>query len=163
SSVPPLRVATAHKFAITASRDMKKLAIIFSRFALGFAVATPGFINTFAADSGVAWEKSELHLRVTWPISAEESGVAVFSLDPTKPLIESLGISAKGPASTVVLKALNPVTLLTVGSRDSKNPQGWGAFFDNTPRRPHETYLVTLGKRRVQTTNKGTRTTISLA
>ena len=142
---------------------MNKLAIIFSRLALGFAVATPGIINTFAADSGVALEKSEMHLRLTWPISAEESGVAVFSLDPMKPLIESLGISAKGQASTVVMKALNPVTLLTVGSRDSKNPQGWGAFFDNTPRRPHETYLVALEQRRVQTTNHGARTTVSLA
>src|SRR5438128_2342385 len=142
---------------------MNKLAIIFSRLALGFAVATPGIINTFAADSGVALEKSEMHLRLTWPISAEESGVAVFSLDPMKPLIESLGISAKGQASTVVMKALNPVTLLTVGSRDSKNPQGWGAFFDNTQSRPHETYLVALEQRRVQATNHGARTTVSLA
>ena len=55
------------------------------------------------------------------------------------------------------------MTLLTVGSRDSKNPQGCGAFFDNTPRRPYETYVVTLGKRHVQTTNNGTRTTVSLA
>src|SRR5438552_5603291 len=142
---------------------MNKLATLFSRLALGFTVATLCFINTFAADSGVALEESDLQVRVTWPISAEESGVAVFSLDETKPLIESLGIGAKGRPATVVMKALNPVTLLTVGSRDSKNPQGWGAFFDNTSRRPYETYLVALGKRRVQTTNNGTRTTVSLA
>jgi hypothetical protein len=133
------------------------------RVTLCFSVTTLGFINTFAADSGVALEKSEMQLRVTWPISTEESGVAVFSLDETKPLIESFGIAAKGQPATVVMKALNPVTLLTVGSRDSKNPQGWGAFFDNTPRRPYETFLVTLGKRRVRTTNNGTRTTVSLA
>src|SRR5204863_8146694 len=89
--------------------------------------------------------------------------MAVFSLDEMKPLIESLSIAAKGRPSTVVMKALNPVTLLTVGSRDSKNPQGWGAFFDNTPRRPYQTYLVALEKRRVQTTHNGTRTTVSLA
>src|SRR5438094_1333052 len=142
---------------------MNKLATLFSRLALGFTVATLCFINTFAADSGVALEESDLQVRVTWPISAEESGVAVFSLDETRPLIESLGIAAKGQPSTVVVKALNPVTLLTVGSRDSKNPQGCGAFFDNTPRRPYETYVVTLGKRHVQTTNNGTRTTVSLA
>ena len=142
---------------------MNEVTDLLSRPALGFTVATLGFTNTFAADSGVALEKSEIQLRVTWPISAEESGLAVFSLDRTKPLIESLGLAAKGQPSTVVMKALNPVTLLTVGSRDSKNPQGWGAFFDNTPRRPYQMFLVTLGKRRVQTTNKGTRTTISLA
>ncbi len=142
---------------------MKKLIAIFSRLALGFTLATPALINLFAAGSGVALEKSEMQLHVTWPLSAEESGVAVFSLDQTRPLIESLGITVKGRPSTVVMKALNPVTLLTVGSRDSENPQGWGAFFDNTPRRTYETYVVALGERRVQMTNHATRTTVSLA
>jgi len=119
--------------------------------------------TTVAADSGVTLEQSEKQLRVTWPMSPDESGVAVFSLDEKKPLIESLGVAAKGQPATVVMRALNPVTLLTVGSRDSKNPQGWGAFFDNTPKRPYETFLIALGKRRVQTTNNGTRITVSLA
>src|SRR5205814_1817427 len=110
-----------------------------------------------------ALEKSDTRLRVTWPISTEEKGVAVFDLDEAKPLIESLEVALKGQPSTLVIKALTPVTLLTAGSRDSKNPQGWGAFFDNTPRRPYETFLVTLGKRRVQTTHNGARTTVSLA
>lgn len=115
------------------------------------------------AESGVVVEQVEAQVRVTWPMSANEEGVAVFNLDDKKPLIESLGVAPKGKPVTVVLRTLNPVTILTVGSRDSKNPQGWGAFFDNTPRRPYETFVVALGKRRVQTTNHGTRTTISLA
>jgi hypothetical protein len=142
---------------------MNKSATFFAPLALGFAVATSGFSNTCAADSGVALEQSDMQLRVRWPISAEESGLAVFSLDRTKPLIESLGITVEGQPATVVMKALSPMGLLTVGSRDSKNPQGWGAFFDNTPRRPYETHLIALGKRRVQTTHNGTRTTVSLA
>ncbi|MCI0540126.1 MAG: hypothetical protein L0Z50_33385 [Verrucomicrobiales bacterium] len=127
------------------------------------AVATFNLLSALAAESGAVVEQSEGRVRVTWPISLEESGSAVFSLDEQKPLIEALGIAAKGEAATVVATALNPVTLLTVGSRDSKNPQGWGAFFDNTPRRPYETFLVALGKRRAQVTNNGTRTTVNLA
>jgi hypothetical protein len=119
ASIPPIRVATAQKCGKTAPREMNKLTTLLSRLALGFTVATLGFINTFAADSGVALEKSEMQVRVTWPISAEESGMAVFSLDRTKPLIESFAIAAKGQPLTVVMKALDPVTLLTVGSRDS--------------------------------------------
>jgi len=133
------------------------------RLALGLIAAAFDVTSAFAADSGVVLEQGETQLRVTWPMSPEESGVAVFSLDEKKPLIESLGIAPKGRPATTVMRTLNPVTLLTVGSRDSKNPQGWGAFFDNTPRRPYETFLVALGKRRVQTTNHGTRTTISVA
>ncbi len=131
------------------------------RFALRALVVVLN-IAAVAANSGVTLEQSEMQLRVTWPMSAAENGVAVFSLDEKKPLVESLGVAANGQPATVVMRALNPVTLLTVGSRDSKNPQGWGAFFDNTPKRPYEIFLVALGKRRVQTTNHGTRTTISL-
>src|SRR5687767_464644 len=114
------------------------------RFVPGLAVVALSFVCALAADSGVTLEQTERHLRVTWPMSAEENGVAIFSLDEKKPLIESLGVATKGQPATVVMKALNPVTLLTVGSRDSKNPQGWGAFFDNTPKRPYETFLVAL-------------------
>lgn len=128
-----------------------------------FLVAAFAITGAVAAGSDVTLEQSETQLRVTWPMSPDEKGVAVFSLNEKKPLIESLGVATKGQPATLVMSALNPVTLLTVGSRDSKNPQGWGAFFDNTPKRPYETFLVALGKRRVQTTNHGTRTTISLA
>jgi hypothetical protein len=135
---------------------------IFVRQALTFVPIVLAVLSAHAADSGVRIEHDGPQVRVTWPMSTDENGVAVFSLDESKPLIESLGVSAPGTA-VIVMKALNPVTLLTVGSRDSKNPQGWGAFFDNTPKRPYETFLLTLGKRRLQATNHGTRTTISLA
>src|SRR5881394_2396830 len=99
----------------------------FSQLALGFTVAAFVFKKTVAADSGVVLEKGEIQLRVTWPISTEESGMAVFSLEETKPLIESLGIAAKGQPATVVMKALNPVTLLTVGGADRRNHRAGGA------------------------------------
>jgi hypothetical protein len=135
----------------------------FLRPVFGFALVTFSVAAAFAAESGVVVESGETRVRVLWPISAEENGVAVFSLEEQKPLIESLAITPKGQAATVVMRTLNPVTLLTVGSRDSKNPQGWGAFFDNTPKRPYETHLVALGKRRVAVTNYGARTMVSLA
>ena len=143
-------------------RHMNTFAARLPRIALAFLVLL-GPTSALAAESGVLLERGEKQLRVTWPMSAEENGVAVFSLDEKKSLIASVGVATKGQLATVVMRGLNPVTLLTVGSRDSTNPQGWGAFFDNTPRRPYETFLVALGKRRVQATNNGTRTTISLA
>jgi hypothetical protein len=137
------------------------------RVLFGFAlilIAT-GFASSLglAADSGVTIERSETQLRVSWPISAEETGVANFSMDESKPLIESLGVAVKEQAPTAVMKALNPVTLLTVGSRDFEKSPRLGCFFDNTPRRPYETFLMTPGPRRVETKNHGTRTTVSLA
>ena len=81
----------------------------FARFVFTFALVALPALPAFAADSGVRLEQSESALRVTWPISAEEDGVVVFSLDEAKPLMESLEIAAKGQPSTVVMKSLNPV------------------------------------------------------
>jgi hypothetical protein len=125
-----------------------------------------GVANAVGADSAATVEQSDMGVRVTWPISAEETGLVVFRLDDKKPLIESIGISGKAPTengATVVLRDLDPVTLLTIGTRDAKNPQGWGAFFDNAPKRPYETVRASVGKRRVLTVHYGTRTTVSVA
>ncbi len=110
------------------------------------------------ADNGIAVIQSGDEVRVTWPISADQSGSAIFNLDESKPLITSLGIAGKS-----IAQDLNPVTLLTIGERDLKNPAGWVAFFDDPPLRPHETFLVKLGARHLKITTQGTRTTISLA
>ncbi|WP_165252618.1 hypothetical protein [Paludisphaera soli] len=121
-----------------------------------------GLAATAAAQSGVQVVEADGRVRVTWPMSAEESGTAVISLDAEKPLIESLGVAAGG-AETRVATGLNPVTMLTVGSRDLKYPAGWVAFFDNPPKRPHQTFPVVLGKRRAVVTRDGARTTVSVA
>ena len=115
------------------------------------------------ADSGVQVEEAGGRVRVTWPISEGEAGSAVFSLDPEAPLIESLGVATPGGAATTVAKGLDPVTHLTVGSRDLSKPAGWVAFFDNPPQRPHQTFPVRLGKRRAVVTGHGAATTVSVA
>jgi hypothetical protein len=100
---------------------------------------------------------------VTWPISDSDSGSAIFSMDAAKPLIQSLGIVTKNAPVKTIAAGLNPTTLLTVGERDLKNPAGWVAFFDDPPLRPHETFLVKLGERRLKVTTEGARTTVSIA
>ncbi|MDG3005136.1 hypothetical protein [Paludisphaera mucosa] len=139
------------------SRTLRPIRATAIGIILGLGVAATG-----AADSGVQVDEKEGRVRVTWPISGDETGSAVFSLDPAKPLVESLGVIAGG-AATPVATGLNPVTYLTVGSRDLKNPAGWVAFFDNPPLRPHQTYPVLLGKRRAVVTREGARTTVSVA
>lgn len=122
-----------------------------------------GFATMGVADSGVRVEEVEGRVLVTWPISDGESGSVVFSLDPEKPLIESLGVATAGGAAAPIATGLDPVAYLSVGSRDLKNPAGWVAFFDNPPQRPHQTYPVLLGKRRPVVSSHGSRTTLSVA
>ena len=130
---------------------------------LGFviALALPRMVGARAA--GIEVEQDAARIRVTWPLSAEETGQAVFSLDPGKPLVESLGVGPAGGTVRTVLQGLNPVTLLTIGERDLTNPAGWVAFFDNPPLRPHQTFLAILGKRMAKVTAGDDRTTVSLA
>ncbi|AMV40055.1 hypothetical protein [Planctomyces sp. SH-PL62] len=140
------------------SRTLRSIRATAIGILLGLGFATTGF-----ADSGVQVDEAEGLVRVTWTISPDESGSAVFSLDPEKPLIESLGVATDGEAAKPVATGLNPVTFLTVGSRDLKNPAGWVAFFDNPPKRPHQTFPIVLGKRRAIVSRDGARTTVSVA
>ena len=102
-------------------------------------------------------------VRVSWPVSASETGIAVFNMNGEEPLIESLGVALNGREMKPIMSGLNPVTVLTVGTRDLKNPAGWGAFFDNPPKRPYETHVVELGKRSLRVSRHGTRATVTVA
>ncbi len=114
--------------------------------------------STFAIDSGVVIEQVAGHTRISWPLSSAERGSMVFNSNLDQPLIESIGIGDKP-----MVTGLNPVTLITVGSRDMTKPAGWVAFFDNPRSRPYTTSAVVLGSRRLKITSEGARTTVSVA
>ncbi len=114
-------------------------------------------------EAGVQVVEKDGLVRVTWPISAEETGSAVFSMDEARPLIESLAVAGKGRPAKTIATGLNPVTWLTVGSRNLDDPAGWVAFFDNPPKRPHETFPVKLGKRSLRVSKEGSHTTVTVA
>ncbi|MEO5917609.1 MAG: hypothetical protein ABIS50_25490 [Luteolibacter sp.] len=114
-------------------------------------------------DSAVKVVEKDGLVTVTWPISAEQAGSAVFNMDEAKPLIDSLGVAANGQPAKVIAGNLNPVTLLTVGNRNLDDPAGWVAFSDKTSTRARETFLVKLGKRSMHVTTDGNRTTVGVA
>lgn len=97
-------------------------------------------------------------VRVTWPISSEENGSVIFSMDETKPLIQSMAVGEK-----TIATGLNPSTVLTVGSRNMDDAAGWVAFFDNPPKREYKRHAVKLGKRSLKVTEQGAHTTVSVA
>ena len=56
---------------------------------------------------------------------------------------------------------LTPVTFLTVGTRDLA-AQGWNVFFDNPPRRPHQTFPAALDVKSAVVRSHGANTTVVL-
>ena len=102
-------------------------------------------------------------VRVTWPVAGKGTGAVTFSLDEAQPLIESMALAPEDGEPRVIARGLDPVTLLTVGSRNLNDTAGWMAFFDNPPKREHETHAVKLGERFLQVTEKGASSTVTVA
>jgi hypothetical protein len=128
-----------------------------SRLPEGVAVDLSG--HRPASGVSVRQEGTKLHVR--WPAGGEH-GVLVLQLRPDQPLIEELGIArAAGGPSTALVRKVNPVTFLTVGVRDL-GPQGWNVFFDNPPRRPHQTFPAVLRPKGVRVESHGRRATVVL-
>src|SRR5262249_58531475 len=81
-----------------------------------------------------------------WPMAAGEFGRLTLDLTSGKPLLEILGIAGDARGEAVpLLRGVEPVTLVTVGTREA--PPGrppemsvWNPFFDRPAIRPHQTY-----------------------
>src|SRR6266566_7364327 len=58
-------------------------------------------------DSGIRVTETNVQVRVLWPISEKATGSAVFNMDESRPLIDSLGASAAGEAMQPILSGLN--------------------------------------------------------
>jgi hypothetical protein len=119
-------------------------------------------LTAYKPESGVALRQDDSRLRITWPITEGEHGLLVLQLNEKEPLIEELGIApAADRPATPLLRNVNPVTFVTVGSRDLSQ-QGWNVFFDNPPRRPHETFRAVCERKKVRVQSQGRRSTIIL-
>jgi hypothetical protein len=114
----------------------------------------------YRKDSGIAIAQEQNQLTLKWPFSKRETGSLVINLVPGRPLIETIAVGASSKAMRTIASELDPVTLLTVGERDLKNPAGWVAFFDDPMSRPHLTYAATLNLRSVRVFSAGARTTV---
>jgi hypothetical protein len=122
----------------------------------------PVDLSGYQRASGVTIRADGSRLSIAWPMAETEYGRLVLQLQAKEPLIEELGISetADGPVR-VLLRKVNPVTFLTVGVRDLSK-QGWNAFFDNPPRRPHETFPALLDRSKVRVQSHGRQSTVIL-
>jgi hypothetical protein len=131
------------------------IALIISLRAM--AAPVPVDMSAYKPDCGVTVKPAGNVLLVSWN---KDNLVLDFSLEETEPLIRSL---AAGKAQT--LKSLDPFLSMTVGSREA--PKGrppemsvWNVFFDNPPRRPHQTFVGTFKKKKFTVASEGNRATV---
>lgn len=115
-------------------------------------------LSEYQGGSGVAVSQDDSTLRISWPLASGEQGVLILNRRLDRPLIQELSIEAR---RTAILRGVNPVLYLTVGTRDLTR-QGWNAFFDNPPRRPHETITATLARKNIRVRSFGKRATVTV-
>lgn len=100
--------------------------------------------------------------RVEWPVQDGARCVAVFRVEGTGPLIESLAIHARGDSEpTLVARELSPFVALTVGTRNLDTPGGWTIFFDKVHERPHQRHAAELSRESARAIASGARGSIA--
>ena len=118
-------------------------AVLAAEVALGQAVPLdvrdlrPGPVEVTADEDG---------LTVEWPDATDRDWRATFSLDPDRPLIESISVDG-----VAVVSAVRPFYQVETGTRR----RGWNAFFDFPPSHPdgtrHSQGVFSLRKATVRT------------
>jgi hypothetical protein len=125
-------------------------------------------LSRYSPTCGVQVRAQADRLEISWPMGPAEQGRASFSLTPGKPLIENLAIAKDATsAGEPLLHGVDPVTFLTVGTREA--PSGrpptmsvWNVFFDKPAKRPFQTYAPHLDLKRAQVTSQGQRATVTV-
>ena len=122
----------------------------------------------YSAKCGVEIRQHGNRLTVAWPIGDGEVGRTSLSLQSSERLIESIGIAANPTtAPKPLLKEVDPVTFLTVGTREAPSARPpdmpvWNVFFDSPAKRPYQTYRSSFELKRVRILSDGRRATVAL-
>ena len=102
-------------------------------------------------------------LSVRWLGSLGRYCEVVFSREPDEPLVRSVGTMERAldPAE-VILRDLDPVTVLSVGERDLARRSGWVIFFDKVHTRPTESAAIPLERSEIRVRSLGKRAIVEV-
>ena len=85
-----------------------------------------------------------------------------MNLTKGAPLIRHLALSAGDGAKEVLLRDVDPVTLITVGRRNLKKRDGWIIFFDKTHLGPRQMHIARRDPGAVAVTSAARRASVSI-
>jgi len=124
-------------------------------------------LGGYRPECGIVARPSEHGVDLRWPIGGGLTGELRLDLRTGRPLIAALGLAAEGGPARTLLSGLQPVTFVTVGTREE--PPGrpptlthWDVFFDHPGRRPYRTYLATLTPGAARVVSEGRRATVAI-
>ena len=100
-------------------------------------------------------------ISVSWPTGNDTYGKLLLDLSKDKPLFKA--ISSGNKTSLInIANNIDPAFILTVGKRDLVSQNGWNIFFDKVPKKPHQSYVVSLLKDSAAVITEGAHTIIRI-
>ncbi len=135
--------------------------------AVGFIYAQPAYavvlvdMKSYDPACGVAVRGDGEALAIGWN-TPEGSTELTLNLSSHGALVRSIAVASGRGKPVVVLRDVNPVTVLSIGQRDLKKRDGWTIFFDRTSRKPSESGRLTLNLKSVVVRSLGRRCTVDL-
>ena len=119
-------------------------------------------LSAYHSESGVRVDTSGQSLHARWPISKSQFGFLELELSGEHPLVRRLGLEDDDDQTHVLLENVDPVTFITVGSRQGIRSKGWTVFFDKVHKRPYQTYQADLEIQAVRVISQGSHTTVEI-
>lgn len=123
-------------------------------FLLALCLEVSVDLTGFNPASGIRVERRAAALRAEWNADQGKTWAATFSLDPAKPLFESL--EAGGVA---IARDTRPIFTVTTGSRTERANERY-IFFDKPASRPTKVHEATLDLKSVRVESAGQRASI---
>jgi hypothetical protein len=151
-------------------RDWRSLLVILFALCPAWAAAAQPIRVDFSAyrpSCGVEVKQEGESLRIGWPMDRNEIGHLRLDLRSGQPLIESLGIASGLTEVDTLVRGVEPLVFLTVGTRQSPpgRPPGmsiFNVFFDKPASRPYRSFLGRLDLQRARVASEGRRASVAL-
>ena len=118
-------------------------------------------IKSYDPASGVEVKVAGNTLVMGWD-TPEGSTELTLNISGQGALVRSIAVAPGKGKPVVVLRDVDPVTVLSIGQRDLKKRGGWTIFFDRTSRKPSESGPLTFKLKSVVVRSVGRRCIVEL-
>jgi hypothetical protein len=119
-------------------------------------------LTGYPPDAAVTVQQVGSRLVARWPGDSGRWCQLDLELNSGSPLITAMSAGKTDQNTEAIVRGVDPVWLLTVGTRDLHQSAGWVAFFDDPPKRPHQTYRASRDTHHVRVSCEGHHTIIAL-
>ncbi len=154
------------------ARNISLIAVVFVAM-LGLPDRAPAQeptvdLSAFEARGGCAVRRTGDELQLSWPAD-RATGYLAVDLLAGRPILKSMGlVTDDGKGARALVENADISTFLLVGSRTAPADRPpsmslFNVFFDTPAKRPFDSFLGRLDRKRIRVVTRGRQTTVSIA